>query len=930
MIIAAVAAAAGLLGCVLAVLLLWKKKLSKTWGISLLACALVIAGAGGIGVVRQIQNRAEEYGNIYLALCYLERGQTDPAALYLKRVTNQTGYHLTAAQTLLEQMRGNNTVAKLRLDVLEHIQDGSEDQSGGIERLRSWQQMDDGLRIVTTALQEQLPLSSGRREELDRLFSLETGGWYEDAPEDLSDALLLQINQALGAEDWYSALNGAVQLVWEDASVSNRLLLAEVIADVTYSGMSLSTAEFSAGEPSDTDTQARESEKLMEQYADLMDELAVLEQKMTAAGEEEQAELAEQSAALTEEAEEAQRRAENIFALRALNSIADIHSLEAQVVRARLYYAMRSYQEAVDTLRGAAASVQAVLSGNQSLVSGLQLVNQIYETEGEAGVDTPEFREELQVLFGSVHPNLIYLGLTPLATDFAERIISDQKTYGAGLYIVNLDASQYPQVRVRLGGQAAVVESIVNRDLVVVKDTREVVDTYEVSTDTTSESLNSICFVVDTSGSMNGYPIEDAKEALDQFLGDLTGNAELALVKFESGAETLVGMTASVSALKTAIGSLAAGGGTDITAGIQEGTAALDSASGARTMIVMTDGQSDVDLSVVQAAADQGITIFTIGFGDVNDDLLQTIADMSGGQYLRADSSTELMNVYSSLQGIIGNTVTLTYTVEDTAEEERYFFLMDENRNLSVRREYYVGEEEWITEEPAVALTSVPVMTTRTYLDRLAQQQDGTFRASYSGMGLDTVASAYVGDQACIIAGQSESSLQLDVSAQLPNGMYEIRLETQDGIVYSFPDMLVIGDQLNCRNYRAGSLQISTAQALWLDNTLVLGNRLEMRELPADDGTVNTLDLQLDGVLVFPGDSLPAGVIGADGTVQQDLPDQIDLGGTGSSQGRGTLRINRGDKAYADSVDTIILRDAILLEYDTENSRFVAGEEVAQ
>ena len=64
MIIAAVAAAAGLLGCVLAVLLLWKKKLSKTWGISLLACALVIAGAGGIGVVRQIQNRAEEYGNI--------------------------------------------------------------------------------------------------------------------------------------------------------------------------------------------------------------------------------------------------------------------------------------------------------------------------------------------------------------------------------------------------------------------------------------------------------------------------------------------------------------------------------------------------------------------------------------------------------------------------------------------------------------------------------------------------------------------------------------------------------------------------------------------------------------------------------------------------------------------------------------------------
>ena len=57
MIIAAVAAAAGVLGCVLAVLLLWKKKLSKTWGISLLACALVIAGAGGIGVVDRFRTR---------------------------------------------------------------------------------------------------------------------------------------------------------------------------------------------------------------------------------------------------------------------------------------------------------------------------------------------------------------------------------------------------------------------------------------------------------------------------------------------------------------------------------------------------------------------------------------------------------------------------------------------------------------------------------------------------------------------------------------------------------------------------------------------------------------------------------------------------------------------------------------------------------
>ena len=62
----------------------------------------------------------------------------------------------------------------------------------------------------------------------------------------------------------------------------------------------------------------------------------------------------------------------------------------------------------------------------------------------------------------------------------------------------------------------------------------------------------------------------------------------------------------------------------------------------------MTDGQSSIDLGAVQEAVDQGITIFTIGFGGAVDEVLQTIADMSGGQYIRADSSTELINVYSS------------------------------------------------------------------------------------------------------------------------------------------------------------------------------------------------------------------------------------------------------------------------------------------
>ena len=142
--------------------------------------------------------------------------------------------------------------------------------------------------------------------------------------------------------------------------------------------------------------------------------------------------------------------------------------------------------------------------------------------------------------------------------------------------------------------------------------------------------------------------------------------------------------------------------------------------------------------------------------------------------------------------------------------------------------------------------------------------------------------------------------------------------------------MLAVGNLLDCRNYRAGSLQITANQALQLDNNLlVLGNRVEINELPGG-GTVNTLSLQLDGLLMFPSANLPVALVEEDGTLQQIVPDQIDLGGAGTGLGRGVLRIDQNDKAYADYVNPVILENALLLEYDLECSRFTGRKEGVQ
>lgn len=921
MIIPGILTGVGVLCLVLTILLLRLKKLPLRWGISLLVCALLVGGAGGVLLLRQVQSHGENYGNVYLSLLYLEQGQTEPAALYLKRVTDSGSYHLLAAQTLLEQARGNTIVAQLRLAQLESVQNGSDDQTDAIALLQTWQQEEDGLAQAAKKLRRQIPLSEAQEEELELRFEAETGA-NEGSLRDYRDTageeagLRMEIDRALGLADWYTALDCAIDLVDQSASASNRLLLAQVIADVTYSDTPISTEQFTPYANAEEDTQAQEYEDLIDRYDSLQRRIQALETE----GEPDEEQL-ERAQALREEAEEVQVQAQNIFALRALNSIADLHSLEAQVVRARLYFAMHHEQEAVELLCSSAQSVQSLFSTNDTLVNSLGLVRQAYESESAVGVDTPEFREEMRMLLGSVHPEVIHLGLTPLATDFTEQIVTDQKRYGSGLYVVHLDHSQYPQITVTLSGQDTVMERLTKREGIVVHDTRSEISDYTITAVADGVEQSSICFVVDTSGSMDGSPIQDAREALFQFLDQSTGGTELSLVEFNDGANVLVERTNSVNQMKSGVNGLGTGGGTNITAGISAGADALRGSAGARNLVVMTDGQSDIDWDTVRQAVEEDITIFTIGFGDVNDELLQNIADMSGGQYLRAESSAELVNVYNSLQGIIGNTVTVTYTItEGTEETYRYFYLQDSASSLSVRREYVLNGE--VAPTPAVTVTSAPILFTREELDRRLEQQETAVSVRLEGTNLDQVTQVQVGQLNCAVADAQTERLTLEVPVQLPSGVYDLTLTTQSGESVQLSQMVWVGSEVDCRSYRCGCLELSARGAILLpDGRLALGSEVSFWDVPATEEQMRTLSMSLSGVLTVSGVNLAAYR-----TPEGNLPNQITLGESGQLQGYGVLRLESGDWAYESGVSPKILSGLMTIEYTAQDAKIATSE----
>lgn len=173
--------------------------------------------------------------------------------------------------------------------------------------------------------------------------------------------------------------------------------------------------------------------------------------------------------------------------------------------------------------------------------------------------------------------------------------------------------------------------------------------------------------VMDTSGSMDETAgsgssrtkMDMAKEASTALVNQLSGMNVLAdgaytyavgVVTFDSTADIVFYPTASnASGELSAISSISANGGTEILEGLQKGIDSLASSTGERTMILLSDGKDSTSdetiLAKAREASGEGIRIFTVGFGrqgDLDEDLLRSIASVGGGTYQYADPTSSM------------------------------------------------------------------------------------------------------------------------------------------------------------------------------------------------------------------------------------------------------------------------------------------------
>lgn len=154
----------------------------------------------------------------------------------------------------------------------------------------------------------------------------------------------------------------------------------------------------------------------------------------------------------------------------------------------------------------------------------------------------------------------------------------------------------------------------------------------------------SLALVLDTSGSMSGQKMADAKKAAHRLVDLLTERDELALVTFGTGlsvAERRRIDAGSRASFHAAIDAASAAGSTNLSGGLEAGWEALRSATGARRLVLVSDGQPTVGLTtlaqfsaLVGRVHDDAITVTALGVGaDIDGALMQLVAERGGGMY---------------------------------------------------------------------------------------------------------------------------------------------------------------------------------------------------------------------------------------------------------------------------------------------------------
>jgi len=172
-------------------------------------------------------------------------------------------------------------------------------------------------------------------------------------------------------------------------------------------------------------------------------------------------------------------------------------------------------------------------------------------------------------------------------------------------------------------------------------------------------------FVLDVSGSMNGFPLDTAKKLMSDLANALRPSDTFNIVVFADGSETFspVSVPATPPNLRRAlqfIGQKKGGGGTRLLAALERAVAVPRQRDVSRSIVLVTDGYIEAESDVfdyVRAQLD-GVNFFAFGIGSsVNRFLIEGIARAGLGEPFIVTEPAEAMEAAARLRRYIDTPV---------------------------------------------------------------------------------------------------------------------------------------------------------------------------------------------------------------------------------------------------------------------------------
>jgi VWFA-related protein len=186
-----------------------------------------------------------------------------------------------------------------------------------------------------------------------------------------------------------------------------------------------------------------------------------------------------------------------------------------------------------------------------------------------------------------------------------------------------------------------------------------------------------VALVIDCSGSMMGQPITDAKNAASAFVDLMQSRDQSAIVSFSHQPHTDHAFSNDKNALKTAISTINAAGGTAIFDALIHAVYLMSASMKNRAIILLTDGaDKDSYYSYQQALStllSHEVRTFTIGLNlnqnSPEENILKEIASQTGGLYFYSPTSGDLKKIYEAIYKLLHSQYRITYTTHNPAKD---------------------------------------------------------------------------------------------------------------------------------------------------------------------------------------------------------------------------------------------------------------------